>query len=359
MAPFCGGFIRHPAGIRVVLKLHHESQKATSHRSSAPIEWSDSLRSWCIFDPDLIIEILKSADFVVVDYAEEYAKLQQRTRMDWADLIDALHHIPLANEGERHAQLRQDFARLISARSVATKKLVGELVAKTVPAVFRAGRCAELVQELIRPINDALFTGLIGAPVPDHASAPSASQIFDRFLGLNRRKRVQSEVARLSQAFAECNPATSVQYATALMLVGYDSVLGSLGTSLVAQLGQGAGSRLCDLAYPDSLPRTGVPYVERVATKDCAIQGSNIRAGDRIRLVLEACPARGHAGEEAPFFGKGRHLCVGKELSQWLWRTLAQELAKVRLKVRITQARLRPNDYVFSVYESIEVSIDG
>lgn len=315
------------------------------------------MRSWCIFDPNLIIEILKSADFVVTDYAGEYAKLEQRTRMDWTDIIDALHHIPLANEGEHHSKLRRDFARLISARSAATKEPVGELVAKTVPAVFRAGRSAELVQELIRPINNALFTGLIGTPVPDYASAPSASQLLDRFLGLNRRKRVQSEIARLSKSFSEQNPATSVQYATALMQVGYDSVLGSLGTSLVALLGEGAGSRLCDLAYPDSLPRTGVPYVERVAKKDCAIQGSNIRAGDRVRLSLEACPARGDAGEEALFFGKGRHLCVGKELSQWLWRTLAQELAKVRLKVRITQARLRPNDYVFIVYESIEVSI--
>jgi hypothetical protein len=237
-------------GIRVVLKLHHESQKVTSHRSSAPIEWSDSLRSWCIFDPNLIIEILKSADFVVVDYAAEYAKLEQRTRMDWTDIIDALHHIPLANEGEHHSKLRRDFARLISARSAATKEPVGELVAKTVPAVFRAGRSAELVQELIRPINDALFTGLIGTPVPDYASAPSASQLLDRFLGLNRRKRVQSEIARLSKSFSEQNPATSVQYATALMQVGYDSVLGSLGTSLVALLGEGAGSRLCDLAYP-------------------------------------------------------------------------------------------------------------
>jgi hypothetical protein len=95
------------------------------------------LRSWCIFDPDLIIEILKSADFVVVDYAAEYVKLEQRTRMDWTDIIDALHHIPLANEGERHSKLRRDFARLISARSAATKKPVGELVAKRVRGDFQ------------------------------------------------------------------------------------------------------------------------------------------------------------------------------------------------------------------------------
>jgi cytochrome P450 len=340
-----------------VLKLQQEFHKATSDRSFAPIEWSETLRSWCVFDRDSMIAIMKSDDFSVVDYAAEYSKLGQRTNLDWSGLVEALHHIPLANEGERHAQLRRDFARLISARSASTKTLVGELVAKIVPTVFRVGRNAELVHDLIRPINDALFGGLVGAPVPEHASTPSVSQIFDRFLGLNRRKRVQSEVGRLSQAFAERDPATSVQYATALMLVGYDSVLGSLGTSLVAQLDEGTGSRLCDLSYPASLPGTGVPYIERVAKKACVIQGSSIRAGDRIRLILDACPAGGHAGGETLFFGKGRHLCVGKELSQWLWRTLAQELAKLQLKAGITEARLRPNDYVFNVYEKIEVLI--
>jgi cytochrome P450 len=321
------------------------------------MEWSDSLRSWCVFDPGLIVDILKSPDFVVVDYASEYAKLEQQTRIDWTGLVDALSHIPLAHEGERHSQLRRDFARLIAARSAPTKAAVGEVIAKTVPAVFQAGRDAELMSELVRPINDALFSGLIGAPVPEHSASPSGSQIFDRFLGLNRRKRVQNEVVRLAQAFAEQDLATSAEYATALMLVGYDSVLGSLGTSLVSQLKQGAGARLCDLDYPDYLPQTGVPYVERVAKNDRAILRWNIQAGDRIRLMLDACPARGCIGEEAPLFGKGRHLCVGKELSQWLWQALTQEMAKVRLKVLITEARLRPHDYVFSVYESIEVSI--
>ena len=91
------------------------------------------------------------------------------------------------------------------------------------------------------------------------------------------------------------------------MVVGYDSLLGSLATSLVALLRDGAGSRLCDLTYSEFLPRTGVPYVERVAKKDCAIDGFNFLAGNRVRLFLDAYPARGDVKrEEPPYFGKGR-----------------------------------------------------
>jgi cytochrome P450 len=306
-----------------------------------------------------MVAILKSADFAVVDYAASYAELERRLGIDWGALIDALHFIPLAREGRHHAELRRNFAQLINARSALAKAAVEEYLVETVPLVFRARRKAELVQELIRPATDVLFGALLGAPVPDAAAdRPSVSQVFDRTLGLNRRKRMQNSVMRLSQVFANARElATSTEYATALIILGHDSLLSSLGVSLLAVL-EGAGERrLCDLAHSDFLPRTGVPYVERVAQKDCAIGGFTFRAGDRARLYLDACPARGHADEEAPYFGMGRHSCLGKDLSQFAWRIVSQELVRLPLRVRIIETRVRANDYIFNMHERIEVSI--
>ena len=207
-----------------------------------------------------------------------------------------------------------------------------------------------------------LFGQLIGAPVPDVAAErPSVSQLFDRSLALNRRKRLQGSIARLSEAFANERGLTiPTEYAAALIILGHDWFLSSIGASLVAVLEDSTTERrLCDLTYSDILPRTGVPYVERVARKDCAINGLNLSAGDRVRLFVDACPARGSAASEAPFFGKGRHLCLGKDLSQFAWRILIRELARVPFRVRIIETRVRPNDYVFNMYEWIEVSIHG
>lgn len=345
----------------VMLNLHHDSRKGASYRSFAPIHWSESLQIWCVFDPEVMIAIMKSADFVVVNYAAEYGKLEQRTGIDWSCLIGTLRSIPLTSEGAHHTQLRRDFARLISARSAAAKAAVAEFADNDIPLVFRNRRTAELVDNLIRPITNTLFGILLGVPVPEVSSkGPSVSQIFDRFLSLNRRIQLQASLGHLSKSLSDeaHDLTTSVEYATALMVVGHDSLLGSLGASLVAVLEeQVEGARLCDITYPEALPRTGVPYVERVAQMDCTVHGTKFHAGDRLRLFLDACPARGTPSNEAPYFGKGRHLCVGMDLSQCVWRTLVQSLAQLPFRLRIIEATLRANDYVFNVYDKIEVSV--
>jgi cytochrome P450 len=344
-----------------MLKLHHDSQKGASYRGFAPIQWSESLQSWCVFDADFMIAIMKSQDFVVVDYAAEYGRLAQRTRIDWQCLVDVLHSIPLTSEGTHHTQLRRDFAQLISARSAAAKAAVAEFADKSIPLLFRNRQRSELVDDLIEPVTDLLFGILLGVPVPEVSlKGPSVSQIFDRSLSLNRRIQLQDALRHLSKSLADKTNdlTTSIEYATALLVVGHDSLLGSLGASLVALLEEQAeGARLCDISYPATLPRTGVPYVERVAKRDCTARGTEFRAGDRIRLFLDACPARGTSSNEAPYFGKGRHLCLGMDLTQWVWRTLTHSLAPLPFRLRIIETRLRENDYVFNVYDRIEVSV--
>jgi cytochrome P450 len=342
-----------------MLRLHHEPEKMAFYRNCAPVEWSEELHSWCIFDPECIVEILKSNDFVVVDYLAEYVKLERRTRVSWSKFVEVLRCIPLAHEGNSHTKLRRDFARLIGARSVMAKLAIEKFFADAVPMVLRAPRDVELMRELIRPATDTLFGALIGIAVPQSARGPSVSQIFDRFLSLNRRKLMQNSVAQISKVLGEGGRelTTSVDYATALLIVGHDSLLASLGQSLAAVLQAAPGKRLCDLPYPDFLPQTGVPYVERNVTKDCAIRGFEFRAGDRVRLFMDGCPARGSMGKAAPFFGKGRHLCLGQDLSQWSWRVLVKELARLRVRVRIIKTHTRKNDYVFNMCDWIEVGI--
>lgn len=108
-----------------MLKLQHAQERDHAYRAFAPIEWSEDLRCWCVFDPELIVAILKSPQFPVPDYVGGYAKLdQKRAGQGWNVFADMLWNIPFANEGDRHAALRRDFARLIGTRSPAAKKAV-------------------------------------------------------------------------------------------------------------------------------------------------------------------------------------------------------------------------------------------
>lgn len=334
------------------------SKEKAQHRDAA-IEWSERFRSWCVYDVNLVVEVLKSSHFVAVDFAGEYEKIEQRTGIDYTHVRRALHHIPLANEGERHSQLRRDFAHVIRRRSAFAKEQVEQFVSETLPKVLQSGRTIELIRDVVRPTTDSLFAGLVGMR-PPASDGPSPSQIFDRFLGLNRRKIVQNEVARLADSFSEKahKLATSNEYATALTIVGYDSVVASLGSSLLHVLHNAAGRRLNEIAYPDTLPTSGVPYVERVAKNDLRIDGQDFHAGDRLRLFLDGIPNKA-VSENVLFFGKGRHLCLGMDLSQWVWRTLVRELAGIPLELRIIEARLRRKDYVFNMYDSVKASVHG
>jgi hypothetical protein len=100
-----------------------------------------------------MMEILRSPDFDVVDYAAEYAKLEKCTGLAWKGLVDALHRIPLANEGSRHALLRRDFAQPISTRFASAKQAVADFLAETVRLVFKDRQRTELVRDLIQPAN--------------------------------------------------------------------------------------------------------------------------------------------------------------------------------------------------------------
>jgi len=108
---------------------------------------------------------------------------------------------------------------------------------------------------------------------------------------------------------------------------------------------------------PERAAGTAVPYVERFAKQDCIVNGAGIRKDDRVRLYLDD----GSAGqaEKRPFFGKGRHSCLGEELSTWLWRTLTAELGKLPLAGTIEKVERRKPDWVFVYHTRILVRLHG
>jgi cytochrome P450 len=336
-------------------QLDRDPRKGRGHQMSAPIEWVASLGCWCVFDAKTIATILKSTDFSAADFVELHQTLERRVGIDCSAMIQVLRHTPIANEGECHAKLRRDLARVLTADAAVTKEHTIGVVHEVVTKTCRPGASTDLAQDVVRPVCDALFESLLGVTTPGRAEGGvSASQTFDLYLGLNRRKQTNAKVGTMLRGFsaAEEKLKTTPEYAVSLSMLGYDSIVGSLGCSLLHVLREGAGKRLCDLSFPRVLPATGVPYIERFAADDCMLSGASFRKGDRVRLYLDAGSV---AGEERPYFGKGRHSCLGEELSTWLWRTLTAELGRLPLAWTIESVARRQPDWVFVYYSSIVV----
>jgi cytochrome P450 len=342
-----------------MLRLDHDPREA--REDLAPIAWVPSLGCWCVFSAEEIAFVLRSRNFVVTDFAEMHRKLERKVGIDLSAAVKVLGHIAIAHEGERHACIRKDTARVLAADLAASKQRTAEAAHATVHKICRPGASIDLVQDVVRPVCDVVFESILGAgPGASSDSGVSASQVFDIYLGLNRRLKVSAEVAAMLDAFASAGDRlkTSPEHAVGLRTLGYDSIVGSLGGSLLRVLREAsAGTRLCDLSFPSQLPATGVPYIERFAAQDCKLNGAEIRKGDRVRLYLDDASV---AGVEArPIFGKGRHSCLGEELSTWLWRTLSAEFGKLPLGWTIEEAERRRPDWVFVYYSRIVVRLHG
>jgi cytochrome P450 len=342
-------------------RLEYDPRASGERAALPPIEWVPSLGCWCVFSVDDIAHILKSQMFAAADFIDWHQKLEQKVGIDCSALIEVLGHIATAHEGERHARIRRDVARVLKSNLASTKEKTAEAANRIVNAICRPGSDVDLIQHIVRPICDIMFEGILGAAAASRSDVGvSPSQIFDLYLGLNRRKKINAEASAMLRAFASASDklTTTPEYAAGLSMLGYDSIVGSLGNSLLKVLQEdGAGKRLCDLRFPTALPATAVPYVERFAKQDCVLKEASIRKGDRVRLYLDD-GSTGHA-EERPFFGKGRHSCLGEELSTWLWKTLTSELGKLPLAWTVEKVERRKPDWVFVYHSSILVHFHG
>lgn len=341
--------------------LDQDSRHELDRKVSPPIEWMPSLRCWCVFDASTITSILKSTDFVEPDFTELHSEVGRKVGIDCSALVHILHYISTANEGERHAEIRRDTARVIAANADAAKQHTARAVHEILIRSCRPGARVDLVQEIVQPVCDALFEALLGIRPPKEVGGVSTSQIFDLYLGLKRRKELNAKTRRKFEWFAAQKDKLRItpEYAAALSTLGYDSIVGTLGCSLLHVLRESEGKRLCALSFPKALLKTGVPYIERFAGKDCTIGSAVIRKGDRLRLYLDAGEKECRRGEEPPIFGRGRHSCLGEDLSTWLWRTLTAELGQLPLTCTIESTTRRKPDWVFNYYSSIAVWLDA
>ena len=66
--------------------------------------------------------------------------------------------------------------------------------------LIREGTRVDLVREIVRPVCDTLFETLLGVPLqPDEGI--SASQIFDLYLSLNRRKEIVAKAGAMLNTY--------------------------------------------------------------------------------------------------------------------------------------------------------------
>jgi len=342
-----------------LLTLHQQPDRRERYEQLRPFSFEEDLGVLCVYDADLISEIFRSEDFRTNPFADHYREIAERTGIDFQASIATLDHIPFSKEGAEHQRLRKEMNKIVSAESQVHIAGMEAFIAELTASLFVAANEIELTRQLARPIFFELFGRWLKVDEREFIEESNFSAVFDGAMSLNRRKRVNANLKGLRCAFAERADRipTTPEIAVAMNVLGNDALMGSLVLSLWHVLEQNAGARLNDIEIPPNLVATGVPFIERIANRDIEINGMKVAKDEKVRLMIDAT-SRQITGIEADlFFGKGRHLCIGKPMTLVIWRAISRGLRKIPLRFTMGDMKLRTGDYAFNYPEFAWISL--
>jgi len=320
--------------------------------ASSSLTYDDRLGGFLVRDSALIAEILHSLRFQVVDYARHYLEISERTGLDFAASVTAMERMPLANEGPAHRELRTRSARAMSDDWRENAAAMERHIFQLVDTAFGGEGDLDLVGQFAVPIFNHLYRLWSGVTLE---RGLRIAEVFCGRMSLNRRQRVDAGLRRLDDALNGSLACVPNDVAMSFAILASDSLVGSLSLSLWTLFSQNDGNRISDIPFPETLPSTAVPYIDRIATEDVEIRGIRFSRGQRARLMLQATAGVECGRENDLFFGAGRHLCVGKAMTNLIWKSVCASLAQTDLRVRVVNLAMRRPDHVFHYPESAKV----
>lgn len=269
------------------------------------------------------IQFLQSALFDVVDYDGRYAKLEGRLGLAFDNIRKAFQHIPPCVSAGRHAASREAAARVLSMQKHRFNDVIEDVVAQSFGCLKVPGE-HELMGAAIVPMTHKLLGALAGVDMSVVADRALLSEIFSQSIGISQRRRMDAEYARLFDAVGDAYPLedeTMRGARVALVILGHDAMLGTVGYSLHDLI----GSRSCrfgDLAFEKLPSRTGVPFVDRQAAQSGSTCGRYWSKDQVVRIRLDAL--EGTEGDRQRFFGAGWHTCLGRSAFLQIWSEIGR-----------------------------------
>lgn len=306
-----------------LLSLHYRPSRHDDFKVVDEIFFNEELKSWFVFKPELVIDLLRDDERLVMpDTVANIRMLESRYRRQFPNLGFAASCIPLLLNGQVHREIRRGLADLISRGRPRIMAALPELMARHIEPLDRQAN-PEWLSAGLSPLVGDVFGLMCNCPEPLPFPKLALTRLFDRFVSLAALGEAEKQLGQLRQRLAETAPDVDQAQAVALLVLGRDSLLGTLASTLHTVLSQNQGRRFADIAFPDFPPDTGVAVAERIATADIAVGARTIAAGERVRMYFQPISDTGSANKQA-LFGAGAHSCLGRPISLDVWRAMIE-----------------------------------
>jgi hypothetical protein len=214
------------------------------------------------------------------------------------------------------------------------------------------------MREAVLPLAREIMSTIVDI---DISAVESVSAVFDKTNSITKRRKIAAEMAKLRELIA-CHLGSEateedVGLRLALLVLGRDPLIGSLGESLYRLLATNSGRCLLDISYPDLPPETGVPVTERLVVSPFKLGGCDFAVGDRVRIFLQSLAYVKEPRTQINFFGSGAHSCLGRSVSIGIWKAITELLSEVPLRATVLSYAVRESDYIFTFPEHLEVEL--
>jgi hypothetical protein len=326
-----------------LLSLHYRDSRHAAFEAGEDILYNQELKSWFVFKPELVIDLLRDDERLIVpDTVANIKMLETRYKRQFPNLIFAVNAIPLLLNGQAHREIRRALAEIVSAGRPRTLAAMPELMARHIMPLDQETH-PEWIAGRLSPLVAETFGLLCNCPVPLPFPKLALTRLFDRFVSLAALGEAEKQLGQLREKLAAAVPDVDEAHIVALLVLGRDSLLGTLATSLHRVFHENPGKRFADIEFPDFPPETGVAIAERVATADIAVGARTIAAGDRVRMYFQPISDMSGANKQA-LFGAGAHSCLGRPISLDVWRAMIETIRGFSSRMTSVACELEPNN---------------
>lgn len=306
-----------------------------------------------IFDGDLAISVLKSTEFHTFDLHTACLEIESRTGLDFSASHLVFSKLAVVRQGSGHRPARIQLANRMSELHVPLMAKAEEIIESTIRERLVAGGCLDLCADLFFAIyaaNAQIITGLTDINIWWAADLVSVT-----FPHTNLRKRLAINDDLKSKAKMIGGDEDEVALKLALIILGSEAFVGSIWDVISHQ----PDTPLNEIDWPNDLPSTAAPFVERQASTDWSNGQIDIRKGEKLRIVIGASVPNGPLNTRNTIFGRGQHSCIGRRYSEDLWRMFRQKISRLNLVPELVSMETRVPDTFLNFPNKALVNFHG
>lgn len=286
--------------------------------------------------------------------ADRYRQLQSRSNYDFSPAIKLLEHLPVFIDGDQHQTIRKVMAKQISRTQKCQFSASEEILERLITHALMPQRQIDLVSEFAQP----LWRAISGSIVPREGAMPELVDdvpgLFSPLLSI--RKRV--EICDKIRAFLDACQADQEDSLILLCLASLGSrpFTGTLSLSLFDIIQKNPNRRFSEIEWPDIFPSSSLRYVDRICLRQTEISHQTFNQGDRVRCFTQL---ESYSGEDntRSLFGFGIHTCLGKSISERIWRLIVDKFAKSDVRATSDHIIMSPHNDPFVMAASAYVSL--